>query len=67
MIRIVILQTDNGAAIGVGAPVVETYHTFEIEAQKIETFLREQPRSMSRVVVGAEVIDDEEQTPEPGQ
>lgn len=54
-IRLIVRQSDCGAAANVGGAVHETYKTFEIEAPELEAYLLDKPDSWTtRTLIGAE-------------
>ncbi len=61
MIRIIVRETDVGAAANVGAPVAITWKTFDVDAPEVEAHLRETVKEnmayVGREVVGVEVVD----------
>lgn len=57
-IRIIVRQSDEGAARHVGGPVQTRHKTFDVELPELEQFLRAegQPDYTSREVIGVEIL-----------
>lgn len=55
-LRIILRETDDGAARNVGGPVNTEWFTIEIEAPLLETLLRQKGQYMRREVVGVELV-----------
>jgi hypothetical protein len=57
-LRIIVRQSDEGAARNVGGPVQTSYKTFDVELPALEAFLSAdgQPDYICREVIGVEVL-----------
>ena len=56
MIRIVVIESDYGAAANIGGPVETTPHTFEIDHPEIERLLGNRGKYTTVEIMGAEIF-----------
>jgi hypothetical protein len=54
MLRIVVRESNCGAACNVGGPVDVTWKTFDVDLPELEAYLSEAVRFQTREVVGVE-------------
>lgn len=61
-IRIIVRQSDEGAARHVGGPVQTSHKTFDVDLSEVEHFLRAtgQPDYICREVIGVELLPTDE-------
>lgn len=57
MLRIIVRETDCGAACNVGGPVNSSWKSFDVELPEVESFLSEKRQYMTREVVGVEIAE----------
>jgi hypothetical protein len=57
-IRIIVRQSDEGAAMHVGGPVQTSHKTFDVDLPELEQFLRAegQPTYIRRELIGVELL-----------